>query len=104
MSRHPPPPALSDAPLAPGLYVVPHADGTTAVGSTREPDWTDGAATDAGLEVLLASALRLAPALAGARVLARWAGVRPRAPITITSATWPSLTGECPRRTGHPAR
>lgn len=73
---------------APGLYVVPHADGTTAIGSTREPDWTDGAATDAGLEVLLASALRLAPALAGARVLARWAGVRPRAPRPDPMLGW----------------
>ena len=73
---------------APGLYVVPHDDGTTAVGSTREPDWTDGAATDAGLDALLTTAARLAPALAGAEVLARWAGVRPRAPRPDPMLGW----------------
>lgn len=73
---------------APGIYVVPHADGTTAVGSTREPDWTDGTATDGGLDLLLAAAMRLAPALAGARVLARWAGVRPRAPRPEPMLGW----------------
>lgn len=73
---------------APGLYVVPHDDGTTAVGSTREPDWTDGAATDSRLDDLLVSVVRLAPALAGAKVLARWAGVRPRAPRPEPMLGW----------------
>lgn len=64
---------------APGLHVVPHADGTVAVGSTTERDWTDPAGTDAALEAVIAAARRLVPALAEAPVLTRWAGLRPRA-------------------------
>jgi len=69
------------APLigAPGMWIVPHADGTVAVGSTSEDDWTEAAATDARLDALHARARALCPALAAAPVLARWAGVRPRA-------------------------
>lgn len=62
----------------PGLYVVPHADGTVAVGSTSEPGET-GPATDDRLEALIARAQALVPALAGAPVIERWAGARPRA-------------------------
>lgn len=69
------------APLigAPGLWIVPHSDGTVGVGSTSENDWTDAGTTDAQLDALHARAVALCPALAGARVLERWAGVRPRA-------------------------
>lgn len=62
---------------ADGLYVVPHADGTVAVGATSEADWT-GEATDAALEALIERARALCPDLGS--VLARWAGVRPRGP------------------------
>jgi glycine oxidase len=64
--------------FADGLHVVPHADGTVAVGSTSERDWADPAATDAALDALVARAMAAVPALAGARVLERWAGLRPR--------------------------
>jgi glycine/D-amino acid oxidase-like deaminating enzyme len=64
---------------APGLHVVPHADGTVAVGSTTEAEWTDTSSTDDRLDALLARAVALCPGLAGAPVVARWAGVRPRA-------------------------
>jgi glycine oxidase len=73
-------PDRKDAPQvhAAGLYVVPHADGTVAVGSTSEDRWDD-LATDSRLDAVLARAVALVPALAGAPVVERWAGLRPRA-------------------------
>lgn len=62
-----------------GILVVPHADGNTALGSTAERDWDDPFATDALLDDVIERAMRLVPVLHGARVLARWAGLRPRA-------------------------
>ena len=62
-----------------GIYVVPHADGTVAVGSTAEKEWGDPVATDDKLEAVLAKARALVPALGDAPVVERWAGVRPRA-------------------------
>lgn len=62
-----------------GLFIVPHADGTVAVGSTSERTFDDPAATDGLLEDVHARAVALCPDLAGARVRARWAGLRPRA-------------------------
>ncbi len=63
---------------APGLFVVPHADGSVAVGSTDERDRLDPA-SDERLEEVIARARALVPALAGAPVIERWAGLRPRA-------------------------
>lgn len=60
------------------LYIVPHADGRVAVGSTSEARWDNPTATDAGLEALLHQARALCPALGAAPVVARWAGLRPR--------------------------
>jgi glycine oxidase len=60
------------------IHVVPHADGTTAIGSTSENDWTDAAATDAQLDTLIARTRALVPPLADAPVLEKWAGIRPR--------------------------
>jgi glycine oxidase len=77
-----------------GLHIVPHADGTVAVGSTSETSWTtDG--PDAQLDDLLAKAVAAVPSLAGAEIVARWAGVRPRA-----SSRAPVL-GAWPGRPGH---
>lgn len=64
---------------APGLYVVPHADGTVAVGSTSERAFDDPQGTDGRLEAVLDQARALLPELAGAPVIERWAGLRPRA-------------------------
>lgn len=64
--------------FADGLHVVPHADGTLAIGSTSERDYADPSATDGQLDALLARARALCPALEGAAVLERWAGERPR--------------------------
>jgi glycine oxidase len=72
----------SAAPLpqlfAEGLHIVPHADGTTAVGSTSERDYLDAASTDVQLDELIARARIAVPALCDAPVIERWAGVRPR--------------------------
>ncbi|OZA12545.1 MAG: oxidoreductase, partial [Rhodobacterales bacterium 17-64-5] len=77
-----------------GLHIVPHADGTVAIGSTSEATWTDPG-PDAALEGLLARAVKAVPALAGAKVVSRWAGIRPRA-----SSRAPVL-GAFPGRPGH---
>jgi glycine oxidase len=64
------------------------------VGSTSETSWTtDG--PDAQLDALLEKAVAAVPSLAGAEVVARWAGVRPRA-----SSRAPVL-GAWPGRPGH---
>jgi glycine oxidase len=70
------------APLlqADGLFVVPHDDGTVAVGSTSEDTWGEPQTTDGRLEALLARAREAVPPLAAAPVVARWAALRPRAP------------------------
>ena len=76
-----------------GLYLVPHGDGTVAVGSTSETQWmTEG--PDAQLEELIATARSVMPALADAKVLERWAGIRPRASTRqLTLGAWPDRPG-----------
>lgn len=64
---------------ADGFYMIPHADGTVAIGSTSENSYDAPDATDAKLDALIAQACRLCPSLLDAPVLARWAGVRPKA-------------------------
>ncbi len=78
----------------PGGYIVPHANGTVGIGSTAEPDWTD-TRTDAQLDDVIAAAVAACPPLAGASVIERWAGVRPR-----TDTRQPVL-GPLPQRPGH---
>lgn len=77
-----------------GIHIVPHADGTVAVGSTSERDWTDPAATDARLDDVIAAARAAVPALAEAPVVQRWAGLRPRpAGRTPVLGPWPGRSG-----------
>ena len=88
-----------DAREAPQLYVdslhiIPHADGTVAIGSTSERDATD-LATDAQLDAMLARALTALPCLAAAPVIDRWAGLRPRARSRAP------MLGAWPGRPGH---
>ena len=61
-----------------GLHIVPHGDGTVAIGSTSEREFADPTSTDAGLDDVIARARAAMPMLADAPILARWAGVRPR--------------------------
>lgn len=77
-----------------GLWIVPHGDGTVAVGSTSERAW-DAPGPDAALDALHARAVALVPALGGAEVVERWAGIRPRA------ATRLPVVGAWPGRPGH---
>lgn len=79
---------------AAGLFIVPHADGTVAVGSTSERDRTD-TDTDSGLDMIVDRARALVPALRDAPVIERWAGIRPRAP------GGQAILGAHPLRPGH---
>jgi glycine oxidase len=80
---------------ADSVHLVPQTDGTVAVGSTSERDWDRDDNTDDRLEALIAKALQIAPVLADAPVVARWAGVRPRwrtrAPLL---GAWPGRPGQ----------
>lgn len=64
--------------FADGVHVVPHSDGTVAIGSTSEREFDDPVSTDAQLDTVLDKAIAAVPALRGAPVIERWAGVRPR--------------------------
>lgn len=71
---------LGDTPLiyADGLYLIAHKHGGVAVGATSERQF-DGVGTDALLDDVIARARAVSPRIAQAPVLARWAGLRPRA-------------------------
>ncbi len=77
------------------LHIVPHADGTTAIGSTSENTWADPFATDTQLDTLLDKVRTALPILKTAPVIDRWAGIRPRA------RTRAPMLGEWPGRAGH---
>ncbi len=89
-----------DAPALPQLYaealhVVPHVDGTVAIGSTSERFFDAPDSTDSQLDDLLAKARRIVPALRDAPVIRRWAGLRPRARSRAP------MLGPWPDRPGH---
>ncbi|WP_104667613.1 NAD(P)/FAD-dependent oxidoreductase [Ensifer adhaerens] len=65
--------------FADGVYITAHDDGHVAVGSTSENSFADPLSTDEQLDDLLRRARMLAPRLAGAEVVERWAGLRPKA-------------------------
>lgn len=81
--------------FAGGVHVVPHADGTTAIGSTSERDYTDHDRVDGQLNDVITAARHAVPALADALVIERWAGVRPRARSRAP------MLGAYPGRAGH---
>lgn len=62
-----------------GLYIVAHEDGHVAIGSTSENRFDEPYSTDDQLDALIRRAEVLAPALRGAQVIERWAGLRPKA-------------------------
>ena len=79
---------------ADGVHIVPHADGTVAVGSTSERDYAAPDTTDARLETVIARAREICPALRDTEVLDRWAGLRPRAPSRAPMlGVWPARPG-----------
>ncbi len=61
------------------VHIVPHSDGTVAIGSTSERDFEDPTSTDEQIDQVLAKAIAAVPELEAAPIVARWAGVRPRA-------------------------
>jgi glycine/D-amino acid oxidase-like deaminating enzyme len=89
--------APADAPqlFVEGLHIVPHSDGTVAVGSTSENVFDAPGATDRQLDALAERAVAAVPILHGAPVVRRWAGVRPRA------RTRAPMLGPWPGRPGH---
>lgn len=85
-----------DAPqvFADGLHIVPHGDGTVAVGATTERDF-EGTGTDGLLDDVVGRARAAMPMLAAAPVVAQWAGLRPRARSRAP------MLGRWPGRPGH---
>jgi len=86
-----------DAPqvFAEGVHLVPHGDGTLAIGSTSERVFDAPDTTDDQLETLITRARALSPDLAGAAVLTRWAGLRPRSPSRAPMlGEWPGRPGQ----------
>ena len=80
--------------FADGLHIVPHSDGTTAIGSTSENEF-DHDRPDDQTDSLIARARTICPALADAPVLDLWAGIRPRARSRAP------ILGPWPDRPGH---
>ena len=64
--------------FADALHIIPHTDGTVAIGSTSERAFDAADTTDCQLDDVITRAVAAFPVLAGAPVIARWAGVRPR--------------------------
>jgi glycine oxidase len=77
-----------------GVHVVPHADGTVAIGSTSERYFDLPDQCDDQVEAVWQRALAAFPVLEGAPVIRRWAGVRPRA------KTRAPMLGQYPGRDG----
>lgn len=63
-----------------GGYLLPRADGSVAVAATVDPPGFDTRVTTQGLAWLANLVQAVAPALAGARVIETWAGLRPASP------------------------
>jgi glycine/D-amino acid oxidase-like deaminating enzyme len=79
---------------AEGLHIVPHEDGTVAIGSTSERDALHPTGTDHQLDALHAKAVAALPCLIGAPVAERWAGLRPRAKsLAPMLGAWPGRPG-----------
>ena len=64
--------------FADALHIVPHENGTVGIGSTSEREFDSPTSTDVQLDDVLRRAFEAFPVLEGAKVLDRWAGVRPR--------------------------
>ena len=78
-----------------GLHIIPHANGTVAIGSTSEREFDTPDGLDAQCDDLVTRAFAAMPELVDAPVVNRWAGVRPRARSRAP------MLGEWPGRAGH---
>ncbi|WP_208597497.1 NAD(P)/FAD-dependent oxidoreductase [Sulfitobacter delicatus] len=81
--------------FADGVHVIPHLDGTVAVGGTTEREFDSPDSTDDQLDTVIAKARAAVPALADAPVIERWAGLRPR------SRSRAPMLGALPDKPGH---
>ena len=81
--------------FAGGVHIIPHSDGTVAIGSTSEREYNDPTSTDAQLDDVVEKARAAVPVLQDASVIDRWAGVRPRARSRAP------MLGAYPDRSGH---
>ncbi|NIZ61026.1 FAD-dependent oxidoreductase [Sedimentitalea sp. CY04] len=81
--------------FADNLYMIPHANGTLAIGSTSEREFDHPYETDELLEDVIDRIRTLMPVLHGAEVIECWAGVRPR------SKTRAPMLGAYPNHLGH---
>lgn len=80
--------------FADSLHIIPHVDGTVAVGSTTERIFSSATNTDAQLDAVLERACVAVPELRGAEVIGRWAGLRPRARTRAPMlGQWPDCPG-----------
>ncbi len=77
------------------VLIVPHENGTVAVGSTSEREYTSPDGTDEKLDEILVQAADVLPVLRAAPVIERWAGLRPRARSRAP------MLGGWPGRDGH---
>ena len=80
--------------FADALHIMPHLDGTVAIGSTSEREY-EHEGTDALLDDVIARARAAVPVLVEAEVIQRWAGLRPRARSRAP------MLGSWPGRPGH---
>jgi len=81
--------------FADGIHIIPHDNATVAVGSTSEGQFASPTETDEQLDLILKRAVAICPALVDAPVIARWAGVRPRAKSRApVLGTYPGRPGE----------
>jgi glycine oxidase len=78
-----------------GVHIVPHLDGTVAVGSTTERDFACSTRTDHLLDPVVETARIAVPALREAPLIGTWAGLRPRARSRAP------MLGAWPGRPGH---
>jgi glycine oxidase len=68
---------------APEIYLVPRSDGRILVGATLEEAGYDKRTDAATIQRMRQAAIRLVPALAQARMLEAWAGLRPGSPDSL---------------------
>jgi len=61
-----------------GVYVVPHANNKVAIGSTSRKEWMDSDTFDEADMEFYHKAVQYVPALKDARIIDKWAAVRPR--------------------------
>jgi glycine oxidase len=68
---------------APEIYLVPRSDGRILVGATVEEAGYDKRTDPATIQRMHQAAIHLVPALAHARMLEAWAGLRPGSPDNL---------------------